>query len=210
MQTQTLSPPRERRVGSARTAQLLLLAVVAVNLLVVEWMSAHPTKPAYNVLGAWGRIFGLHLAFVMALQVLLIARVPYLERRIGMDRLTNWHRWTGFSIFWLVILHPTFVILGFAQLDQISFLAEAQNLAGQMPVLLGMIAAGLIGLMALTSIRAIRRHLSYEAWHAVHLLVYVMLGLAVVHQVYEAARSTRACPPRSTGGACGPSSSAHC
>ncbi|MFY1671331.1 ferric reductase-like transmembrane domain-containing protein [Plantactinospora sp. WMMB334] len=186
----TATPPRVRRAGTARTAYLAVAIFLLVNLTIVEIMFANPARPAYNTLGSLGRFFGLHLGFVMALQVLLIARLPFLERRIGMDTLTNWHRWTGFGIFWLVILHPTFVLLGFAELDQISFLAETSNLAKQMPVLLGMIAAGLVGVMALTSVRAIRRRLPYEAWHAVHLVVYVMLVLAVIHQVYEGSAFT--------------------
>lgn len=31
----------------------------------------------------------------MAFQLLLVARLPWLDRRIGMDRLTLWHRWTS-------------------------------------------------------------------------------------------------------------------
>ncbi|MEU4245461.1 ferredoxin reductase family protein [Actinoplanes sp. NPDC026619] len=181
----TATSPRVNRVGSTRTAQLLIGAFLLVNLVIIELMFARTANTAHNTLGSVGRFLGLHLGFVMAVQVLLIARLPFFERRIGMDKLTNWHRWTGFTVFWLVVLHPTFVLLGFAELDQISFLAEIPNLAGQMPVLLGMIAAGLVGVMAVTSVRAARRHLSYEAWHAIHLVVYVMLALAVIHQVYE-------------------------
>ncbi|MFF5217061.1 ferric reductase-like transmembrane domain-containing protein [Micromonospora sp. NPDC000442] len=47
----------------------------------------------------------------------------------------------------------------------------ANLLAKQMPVLLGMIAAVLIGIMAFTSVRIARRRMSYETWHAIHLVV---------------------------------------
>ncbi|MCM4078623.1 ferredoxin reductase family protein [Paractinoplanes hotanensis] len=191
----TATSPRVSRMSSARTAYLLLWGFLLVNLVVVELLFVRAV-PSHNTLGSIGRFLGLHLGLAMALQVLLIARLPFFERRIGMDKLTNWHRWTGFTIFWLVVLHPTFVLLGFAELDQISFFAEIPNLGGQMPVLLGMIAAGLVGVMAVTSVRAARKRLSYEAWHAVHLLVYVMLVLAVIHQVYEG-RSFNASVPAS-------------
>jgi predicted ferric reductase len=186
----TATPPRVRGAGSVRTAYVAVWIFLVVNLAIVELMFANPSRPAYNTLGSLGRFFGLHLGFVMALQVLLIARLPFLERRIGMDHLTNWHRWTGFSIFWLVILHPTFVVLGFAQVEQNSFFAQFSVLAKQMPVLLGLLAAGLVGVMALTSVRAIRKRLPYEAWHGIHLVVYVMLVLAVIHQVYEGSAFT--------------------
>jgi predicted ferric reductase len=177
--------PHTRPSASARTAHVALWVFLLANLVIVELMLANPSRPAHNTLTTIGRFFGLHLAFVMALQLLLIARLPFLDRRIGMDKLTSWHRWTGFTLFWLVLLHPTFVLLGYSQLDQISFFAEIGNLAKQMPVLLGMIAAGLIGVIAVTSIRAVRRRLSYEAWHTIHLLVYAIVVLGIVHQVYE-------------------------
>ncbi|MBM2621318.1 ferredoxin reductase family protein [Actinoplanes sp. LDG1-06] len=181
----TATPPRVRRTGQAVTAYGLLWVFLLLNLAIVELMLANPKTPAHNTLTSIGRILGLHLAFVMALQLLLIARLPFLDRRLGMDRLTAWHRWTGFTIFWLVLLHPTFVMLGYSQFDKIPFLSEIPNLAKQMPVLLGMIAAVLVGIIAVTSVRAARRRFSYEAWHTIHLLVYIVVVLGVIHQVYE-------------------------
>jgi predicted ferric reductase len=169
----------------SRTARLGLVIFVLVNLVIVESMFATAGPPAHNTLTAVGRFLGLHLAFGMALQLLLIARLAVLDRSIGMDRLTTWHRWTGFILFWLVLLHPTFVLLGYARLDRLSPVAEIPALAGQTPVLLGMIAAGLVVLIAGSSVRAARRRLSYETWHTAHLLTYAVLTLGIIHQVYE-------------------------
>jgi predicted ferric reductase len=181
--TAVTQPPRT--ATTARSAHIALWIFVVANLVIVELMFATPATPAHNTLTSVGRFFGLHLAFVMALQLLLVARLPFLDRRIGMDKLTSWHRWTGFTLFWLVLLHPTFVMLGYSKLDKISFFAEIPNLAAQMPVLLGMIAAILLVVVAAVSVRAARRRLSYEAWHALHLLVYAVVTLGIVHQVYE-------------------------
>jgi predicted ferric reductase len=181
----TLARPQLRRTGQARTAYLLLWAFLLLNLLIVELMLARPNTPAHNTLTTIGRVLGLHLGFALALQLLLISRLPFLDRRLGFDKLAGWHRWTGFTIFWLVVLHPTFVLLGYSQPGRIPILSEIPALARQMPVLLGMIAAGLVGVIAVTSVRVARRRLPYEVWHAIHLLVYVVVGLGVVHQVYE-------------------------
>ncbi|WP_433825492.1 ferredoxin reductase family protein [Actinoplanes sp. CA-015351] len=166
-------------------ARVALWAFLLVNLAVVQTMYALAGPPAHNTFGEAGRLLGLNLAFVMALQLLLVARLPILDRGIGMDKLTHWHRWTGFAIFWLAVLHPAFVILGFARYDRVSFLRTAVSLSRQLPVLLGVIAVALIVLVVAFSVRAARRRLSYEAWHAVHLLLYVVVVLGVVHQVYE-------------------------
>ncbi|BBH68142.1 oxidoreductase [Actinoplanes sp. OR16] len=170
---------------SARVAHFALWAFLLVNLAIVQAMFLLAGPPAHNTFGTIGRLLGLYLAFVMAMQLLLVARLPILDRGIGMDKLTSWHRWVGFTLFWLVVLHPTFVILGFARFDRVSFLATFVTLSRQLPVLLGLIAAGLIVLVVALSVRAARRRLSYEAWHAVHLLLYVVVVLGVVHQIYE-------------------------
>jgi predicted ferric reductase len=180
-----VTQPQTRATTTARSAHIALWIFLVANLAIVELMFATASPPAHNTLTSIGRFLGLHLAFVMALQLLLISRLPFLDRRIGMDKLTTWHRWTGFTLFWLVLLHPTFVLLGYSSLDKISFLGEIPNLAKQMPVLLGMIAATLLVVVAAVSLRAVRRRVSYETWHTLHLLVYLIVVLGIIHQVYE-------------------------
>lgn len=163
--------------------------VVAISFLVLNLASIHlmflAVPPAHNGFGQVGRLLGLYLAFAMTVQVLLVARLPLLDRAFGMDRLTGWHRWTGFAVFWLALLHPAFVIVGFARYDRVPVLTTAGVLARQTPVLLGLIAVGLIVVIVTLSVRLARRRLSYETWHAVHLLFYVVLTLGIIHQVYE-------------------------
>ena len=48
-----------------------------------------------------------------------------------------------------------------------------------------MLAALLVVCTAAVSIFAVRRRLPYEVWHALHLLVYVVIVLAIIHQLYE-------------------------
>lgn len=176
-------------VAVRRTSVLLARAAVGafllVNLVVLHLMFVIAGPPAHNTFGQAGRLLGLYLAFALTCQVLLVARLPLLDRAFGMDRLTGWHRLTGFTVFWLAVLHPAFVILGFARYDGVPFPRTALALSKQLPVLLGLIAVGLIVLIVALSVRIARRRLSYEMWHAVHLLLYVVLGLGIVHQVYE-------------------------
>ena len=56
----------------------------------------------------------------MMVQLVLVARLPWLDRRLGMDRLTAWHRWVGITLAWTIACHATFVLLGFARLDDAS------------------------------------------------------------------------------------------
>ena len=45
-----------------------------------------------DLLTSLGRITGLLGAYLALVQVLLLARIPWLERLAGFDRLTVWHR----------------------------------------------------------------------------------------------------------------------
>ena len=131
------------------------------------------------------KFFALHAATLMMLQLILIARLPFLDRRLGMDRLTRWHRWVGFTLFWTVLTHASIVVLGYARLDNAPLLKTFLGLAGVVASLLGMIAATIIVVIAATSGKFLRRRLSYEAWHAIHMAVYLAVFVALTHQFLE-------------------------
>lgn len=137
-----------------------------------------------GLLVALARLTGLYGAVALVVQLVLVARLPWLESRLGMDRLTAWHRWSGFSVLWLVLAHLTFVTLGYAVQDGSSLLGELGTLVFDTEdVGLSAIAAGLLIVVGVTSVRLARRRLRYESWHAVHLLVYAAVALGFLHQV---------------------------
>jgi predicted ferric reductase len=166
-------------------ARTTLLAVGLANLVLVEVLFFRYGTGKNDLLTV-AKFFGLHTALIMMLQLLLVARLPWLDRRLGMDRLTAWHRWVGFTLFWTVLLHATFILTGYAELGGSSVWAAAKSLAGVTASLLGMIAAGIIVTIAALSIRFARRRLGYETWHALHLLLYAAVGIGLVHQFLEA------------------------
>ncbi len=172
-------------VPPAVAARSVLFAVVLLNVVFVEVLFFTSDVPEKNSLITIGRFFGLHVALIMIFQLILIARLPFLDRRIGMDTLTSWHRWTGFALFWTLLLHVTFIVLGFARLDGNPVPVQIVSLAGSFPVLLGMIAFLIIVAVAISSARYARRKLSYEAWHAIHFLLYLVIVLALLHQMTE-------------------------
>lgn len=188
--TATMAHPTTRPAASpAARARAVLLAAVLANLAVVEVLFV-AAGPGRNTLLSVGRWFGLHVAFVMMVQLVLVARLPWLDRRIGMDRLTAWHRWVGFSLLWTVVLHGTFIVLGFAQLDEAPAVATFVSLAGVPASLFGIVAAGLVVAAATLSVRAARRRLPYEAWHAIHLVLYGAVALGLLHQLEEGSAFT--------------------
>ncbi|MFF5482148.1 ferric reductase-like transmembrane domain-containing protein [Streptomyces sp. NPDC012935] len=170
-----------RPVDAARRA---MWTFVIGNVVIVEVLFFSAGAGKNDVLTV-AKFFGLHAALLMLFQLLLVARLSWLDRRIGMDRLTVWHRWVGFSLLWTVLTHATLVVLGYATLDDASMGKTFVALSGVPASLLGMLAAAIITVIAVISTRPLRRRLQYEVWHGLHLLLYVALGLAFVHQLQE-------------------------
>jgi predicted ferric reductase len=180
----TSTPVRQSTMSPVVAARWALLAFVAGNVVIVEILFFTAGKGKNDILTV-AKFFGLHAALLMMFQLLLVARLPWLDRRIGMDRLTVWHRWVGFTLLWTVLTHATLVVLGYARLDKATMLKTFGALAGVTASLLGMLAASTLVIIAVVSLRAVRRRLPYEVWHGLHLLVYLALGLAFVHQLLE-------------------------
>jgi len=171
-------------VAPARRAWYSVLGIVLVNLVVVELLfAAHGSGK--NAVLTVAKFVGLHAALTMMLQLVLVARLPWLDRRIGMDRLTAWHRWVGFTLLWTVLLHGSLIVVGYATLDDAPLAKTFGSLARVPASLLGMTAAALLTLVAGVSVRFARRRLSYEAWHALHVVAYLAVLVALTHQLLE-------------------------
>ena len=180
MTTLQLTAPVVRPRVVARTG---LYAVLAVNLAVVTAFFLQAGLGG-NALILLGRLFGLYGAALMAFQLVLVARLPWFDRRIGMDRLTRWHRWTGFSLLWLLVGHAVFITFGYAQLSSLPPVDQLVHLATTIEgVLRSVVALVLIMVVGAVSARFARRRLAYETWHFIHLYTYLAVLLAFSHQV---------------------------
>ncbi|GAA4802634.1 ferredoxin reductase family protein [Streptomyces ziwulingensis] len=164
----------------ARTGLYAFLAANAAAVAVLFVQGGF----AANALIVLGRFAGLYGALFMAFQLLLVARLPWLDRRLGMDRLTSWHRWTGFGVLWTLLAHVVLITFGYAQLSSLDPLNQLLDLAETIEgVLRALVAFALLLVIGGVSARAARRRLAYETWHFIHLYTYVAVVLAFTHQV---------------------------
>ncbi|WP_239165132.1 ferredoxin reductase family protein [Actinoplanes palleronii] len=135
-----------------------------------------------------GRLTGLVASDLLLLQVLLMARIPWVERSYGQDRLARRHRLVGFVSFWLMLAHIGLITLGYAQSSGEDVVGQAWELVVTYPgMVLATAGTGLLIVVVVLSVRAARRRQRYETWHLIHLYAYLGVGLALPHQLWTGA-----------------------
>ncbi|HEY5274205.1 MAG TPA: ferredoxin reductase family protein [Acidimicrobiales bacterium] len=182
---------RERRPGHAPRprvgdafAALAGLGLGAVLGLVVTG----ETRGSLGAPGGWmiaaGRLAGFTGAYLMLVMVVLIARIPWLERAVGQDRLIRWHRRIGPWPILAITAHVVLITLGYAALAKVGALRQLWVFLSSYPdVLAAAVGFALLVMAGATSIKIARRHLKYETWWIVHLYFYLALALAFAHQI---------------------------
>src|SRR3954451_943096 len=158
-------------------------------LLVTYWWE---TDRGLQDLAGWatgltsvGRLTGLVASVLLLAQVVLMARVPTLERAFGQDRLARLHRLVGFTSFTLMLFHIATVTWGYAGGRLLAAPAMLWQLTVDYPgMLLAAAATVCLCLVVFTSMKAARRRLRYESWHLLHLYAYLGVGLALPHQLW--------------------------
>ncbi|MGI5240041.1 ferredoxin reductase family protein [Dactylosporangium sp. CA-139066] len=166
-------------------------AVAWVSLLAVTalWVA---NRGLQDAAGSWpdattslGRLTGLLASDLLLLQVLLMARVPLMERAFGQDRLARWHRWTGFTSFHLMVAHIVLITIGYAGAAHVDVPGELWDLVVDYPgMLLATAGTAALVMVVVTSMKRARRRLRYESWHLLHLYAYLGVGLALPHQIW--------------------------
>ena len=98
-------------------ARAVAAAAVAASLAVVVTLWAG--GGGITALAGWadgltslGRLTGLLAADLLLVQVLLMARIPVVERAVGQDRLARWHRLAGSRPSRLMLAHIGFITWG--------------------------------------------------------------------------------------------------
>jgi predicted ferric reductase len=176
------SRPRPRVVDALAGAAGLGFGIT-IGLAVAGETAGSIAAPG-GLATAAGRLAGLAGTFLMLITVLLVARLPVLERAVGQDRLVRWHRRIGPWPLFLIAAHGALITAGYAAAAKSGVLHEFGTLLWSYPgVLAATVGAALLFMAGLTSYRIARRRMSHETWWAVHLYTYLALALAFSHQI---------------------------
>jgi predicted ferric reductase len=139
---------------------------------------------AGGALTAGGRLTGMVGTYALLLAVLIVGRLPVLERFVGQDKLVRWHRPLAPWSLILLAAHAVLITLGYAQAAQTGVLRQGWLIVTSMTGMVGA-TVGLILIIAaaVTSVRIARSKMSYETWWVVHLYSYLALALSWSHQL---------------------------
>jgi predicted ferric reductase len=181
------------RIGLRRAARRLiargvkLIACTILVFIVGVWLHGGGitgVSSAGTLFISIGRLTGLLGAYALLTQLLLLARLPFLQWIGEFDRLVVWHKVNGRIALLLILAHVGFITAGYAWTDRLSIPSEVALMLHSYP---GMTAALtgtiLLIVVVLTSILAVRRQLGYHIWFLVHLSAYSAVALTWFHQI---------------------------
>jgi predicted ferric reductase len=130
-----------------------------------------------------GRITGMVGGYALLVQVLLMSRVGWLDRRISANDLMLLHRDLGHIVIVTVLAHVALLVVGYAEFDEVSWLRETTTLLTTYEDMISaFVATGLLVGIGLLALRAVRAVMPYELWHFLHLTSYLALLLSYGHQ----------------------------
>lgn len=161
-----------------------ILASIALSFFIADGglLTVTPLDWIY----AGGRALGVLAAVLMLTQVVLVSRVPFVERVLGHDRAVAAHTSLGKVAVIAMLAHAGIIVAMTAHnADLPPWRASFELGTSAWYLAAAQVALGAFLVVLATSIAIVRRRWRYETWHAVHLLTYVGIVAAVPHQFLE-------------------------
>jgi predicted ferric reductase len=180
-------------VWDTRSAHLLvrgLLTAGAAAVVLFWWLDTQggAVVGLGQTVTAVGRLTGLLGAYLVLVQLLLMARLPWFERAVGLNRLAAWHRGLGTAVVALLVTHVVLVVEGYSLVAHAATLDQAWTVLSTYPDMLkAALGMGLFLLVGATSGPRLRQRLSYEAWYWLHVSAYLAVALTFFHQISSGA-----------------------
>jgi predicted ferric reductase len=179
------SPNRiSRNVRLPRLTAIIILALVwlgaALAILQSFINDELPTRLGAPLVA---NITGMAAGYGAAIMLILMSRSPWLERSVGSHRLVRWHAWGGHLVIILAAMHAVAAIQAWADAGSIGLVAatgEVLDIPGLTTAVIGTVILLVAGF---ASLRVVRRRISYERWHLLHLVTYLAVALGFAHQL---------------------------
>jgi predicted ferric reductase len=136
-----------------------------------------------SALNALSRLTALVGTDLLLIHMLLIARVPWIDKFYGHDRATQAHKKLGKPVLYLVVAHFSASVISFSITAGVNPIEELVSLFINVPDMWSAIIGAFLMIAVVgTSLTFARRRMSYEAWYIVHIASYIAVLAAVPHQ----------------------------
>jgi predicted ferric reductase len=170
-----------RPLGHAATT-LLVLVFLGAALAVLQGFVGGGL-PIHFGTSLVAQVSGMATGYGAAVMLILMARAPWLERGVGAHRLARWHARGAPLVIILTVVHAMAALVGWAQAKSIDLLAATNDVLSLPGLIAASIGDVILVLIGVASLRVVRRRISYERWHLLHLLTYLAVGLGFAHQL---------------------------
>ena len=193
MTEMTFTKPNQRvRLGNKKYLELkrgqdfieglAWFSVIAVTaMFLIDGGLKSLTDPS-AILSAVDRLTALVATDLLLIDILLIARIPWIDHYYGHDRATTAHKKLGKPILYLVLAHFISSVVQYAIVANVDVISEFISLLSIGDILLATGALVLMIMVVVTSLNFARKAVTYEAWYLVHIFAYGAVLLAIPHQ----------------------------
>ena len=169
-----------------RLASRIVLSLIgAGSILVAVWPAtvsiALPGPVRWLPLAA--HVAGMLAGYGVLVMMTVMSRWPVLDRGVGSDRLARWHSIGGRIVLSLIFIHAWAAVAAWAAMPGEDMPLALWHVLRMPWLISATIATAMLTAVAVVSIRAARRRIRYERWHAAHLSVYVAIALSFLHQL---------------------------
>lgn len=159
-----------------------LSTAVAVALFFADGGAAHFTTIdglPYGI-GVVAGLVGTNLFLVM---LVLAARVPLIDRLFGHNEALALHQRLGKPVLYLIIAHLLGLVIDYSIRHDQNIIAESIAMIGtDTDMLMAWLALGVMVVIVVSSLVAVRHKLSHRVWHTIHLASYAAMVLGIFHQ----------------------------
>lgn len=175
--------PPQPRDHAWLTRRDVAVAVSAIGVLLAVMWIRHG-GPAQDPWTAFGEVTALGGTYAALLGILFASRAPWIDQVFGADGMRRIHTWLGFISVWAIGIHAVASTVAWAGGSVADSMSTLVALVETEPGLLGaVIGMSLLVVVAVSSMRAARRRVSYESWHGVHLYIYLAMAFGFLHQL---------------------------
>ncbi len=179
-------PLQRRRYTVFSDNHVLSFYCAAVGVILTVWFRhggfGNLTQGAVPSATSLAQLTGIAASFAGLAGLTLAGRPLAIERRYGLDRVFIWHRILGETMAVLVGVHVVTSVFAWG-LD-LGFPSAIVDLTGRDSYMaLAFVGALIIGVVTVSSLRSIRRQMSYETWYFIHLLAYAGFVISFSHEI---------------------------